>query len=449
MAILPYLALLLAWRMFIRFLHVDGLGALRLSHVVHALAFGALALRHRRENAAGLAHHAPIVLMVVVLEVLTHLILEWNRTTLGAGVLVGMLSGMAVPYVMAFSRALLQKSYNRMTWAGATLVSVGIACSIPLPTGASASIGLALLSTSALLLPGLGLVLKEMLLKGRPRRRLRGDGEKPAQTLDIFSVAAVSSIGQLLGNLIHGAIVGERIFATSAWTVASGSLLEYVAASGVVRLAIVMALGKTSALSVQIANAMAVPIGGVFFLAPYISPRLSFGLLTALVGVGACVAAPVQMPRAKLTSRLQEKATEAEEEVELARRILAGLREREEAERTANLAAWAAQEAALRAAAEAAEEAAQKAREAAEAEEDRVNRAVAAEKRVKVAGDAGKATAGAVVAVTSTVAAGATLAAGIAVAAGAVVTAGAVVATGLVAGRIPSDDKTKSSKPSE
>lgn len=443
--ILAYLVVLLAWRMYIRNLPLEGLHTLMYTHFIHLVVFGVLSLGKWRENAKGLANSIVAVLALVSFEVLTHVILEWNVSTPGAGVLVGLLSGIAILYVMAFSSAILQKTYHRLTWIGASLVALGIACSVPAARGALGQNWLLpILSMAALLLPSLNLVVKEMLLRDRPVSR---EGASLVK-LDIFAVAAVSAFGQLLGTVVHGFIINEAQILPRAPP--SVFTLQYSAASWLVRMAIVVALQRTSAFAVQTANALAVPVGGALFLAPHMSPRLIFGLVAALAGSTCAVVsqAPTVSPKEEVSeapvvvqeepNTTEPQVVEPEENVEFRRSLISTLQSLEaerqsekRAEERARSALWVTQA----------------------VEEVEAVRKIKAVKRKQAAVGAGRAVSGAALAVGGAVAAGATVVAGVAIGAGAIVTAGLVVVAGglgpIEVPKFPPQDASSSAKGKE
>jgi len=159
------------------------------------------------------------------------------------------------------------------------MVGAGVLCSIPLAEQ-PLTISAVLLSFAALCFPGLGLIVKEMLLRGSMQ-----SGDRKAMT--ITSVAALTSASQLIGLFLS-----PVAYPASATVVAAypgvGAVALYCLTSGCVRIALIWALRETSALSITLVNALTVPLTA----SPFPTLGATMGISTALLGIALCSTAP-------------------------------------------------------------------------------------------------------------------------------------------------------------
>jgi len=161
---------------------------------------------------------------------------------------VALLFGLMLPLCMAASRFLLGRSYAPQAWAGALVVAAGVgSCNLGIPLTAVASASEAFLLVSTVCLVCLSLVGKEALMSG--------------QRLNIPTVGLLICIAQLVAIARQqywpplGAVPGEM---AALWNTGS---LTYVIVSGLLRVSLLVLIRATSASTLQLLNAVAVPFG--------------------------------------------------------------------------------------------------------------------------------------------------------------------------------------------
>jgi len=237
----------------------------------HAAAFlaAAAATGWGAPGGRSLAGSLPGIAAVVAIEGLSWLTLSRLGSTASLALMVALLSGVAVPYTMAISRLVVQRRFAASAWVGAALVAAGVAyCNLGLLVTLPAASEAAVL-VAACTIPGLGLVLKERLLVG-------------SQTIGIPMVAALVSIVQLVAFSLPLSLSSATPSITPSGAVGGSALLAYIAVSGALRLSLVWAIRAASSPTVQLVNALAVPLGATLLASS--QQRNALGLVAALVG---------------------------------------------------------------------------------------------------------------------------------------------------------------------
>jgi len=251
--------------------------------ISHTLVFTLLALvTSKRDKGMGFGK-LTLMGFASFLEVLTFGVLHRLSSMAHGSIYTLSLAGMVVPYIMVLSSVLMRKRYQLFTWLGSIIVGVGLLCSMPFATH-PADLPLILLGSAALCLPGLGLITKEMLLRGS----MSSGGRT---SMSVASVAALTSVSQLAGLMlpvqIHnpaGAVASTAAIAAKIPSLSGIAL--YSLASGLVRFTMIRTLRETSALSISLVNVLAISLTPALFS----TWEVRVGLGTTLLGIAMCAA---------------------------------------------------------------------------------------------------------------------------------------------------------------
>jgi len=230
---------------------------------MHAIAFLIGALVMDRKKASNVRQNMGVLFAVFVadglsLEALCHL---------GNGHLalsVSLLSGLMLPLTMAASRLLLGRKFALRAWAGAILVATGVGyCNLGNPLANIVNMTETGWLVAACLLPCLSLVGKEGLMSG-------------SQRLGIPTVGLLTCVAQLVA--ISRPHNWPPTLAAHSWSSTSalqqelaalwhGGPLTYILLSGLVRVALLVLIRAASASTLQLVNALAVPLGAAILTA--------------------------------------------------------------------------------------------------------------------------------------------------------------------------------------
>mmetsp|Transcript_8619 Transcript_8619/g.24198 ORF Transcript_8619/g.24198 Transcript_8619/m.24198 type:complete len:586 (-) Transcript_8619:192-1949(-) len=267
-----------------------------LAAAVHAAVFlsAAVLLRRRQTGPGGI--NFILVATFVASELLSWMTLGRLAAAGDLALTVAVLSGSAIPFTMLLSVALLKRRFTPLAWVGAMLVAAGVAsCGLGAPASLPGAAQAALL-VGALAAPGLALVGKEAALTG-------------SRPLGIASGALLLSLAQLGAGWAQPAWPPAAHAAPAAaallWSPGAGAVWLYVLASGALRLSLIWALQVASAPTVQLLNALAVPLGAAVLGAG--SPRNIFAVALSCVGAFLYLGAHLGWPT------MPEKAQQGEE----------------------------------------------------------------------------------------------------------------------------------------
>jgi len=230
---------------------------------MHAIAFLIGALVMDRRTSGNVRQKMGVLFAVFVADGLS-----WEALChLGGGHIamsVSLLSGLMLPLTMAASRWLLGRKFALTAWAGAGIVAAGVGyCNLGNPLAKIANMKEAGVLVAACLLPCLSLVGKEGLLSG-------------SQRIGIPTVGLLTCLAQLVAILRpHN---WPPTLAAHSWTTPSalqqelaalwqGGSLTYVVLSGLVRVALLVLRRAASASTLQLVNALAVPLGAAILTA--------------------------------------------------------------------------------------------------------------------------------------------------------------------------------------
>jgi len=224
---------------------------------MHAIAFLIGALVMDRKTTGNVRRNMGLLFAVFVADGLS-----WEALShLGDGHLalsVSLLSGLMLPLTMAASRLLLGRRFALGAWAGAVIVAAGVGyCNLGNPLANIANMTEKGVLAVACLLPCLSLVVKEALMSGMHR-------------LGIPTVGLLTCVAQLVA--ISRPHHWPPALAPPSWVLPSalqqelailfhGGPLTYILMSGLVRVALLLLIRASSASTLQLVNALAVPLG--------------------------------------------------------------------------------------------------------------------------------------------------------------------------------------------
>ncbi|CAE8665457.1 unnamed protein product, partial [Polarella glacialis] len=265
---------------------------------VHAAMFFVLSLLTRSSAPGPSSAGVRLAVLVGAVEFLGWMALQRVAAAQGLGIAAALLSGASLVYSMGLSRLFIQRQFRSMAWIGALLITFGVAYSGPSLSGLP-SIAQALPLLAAWAFSGLALIGKEAMLSGAKCEKDQRNWRR--RPLSVPTVAFVSSFALLLALAAPqvGFALGRHTWSlrevaslllgpVPMFGDLSISVLSYIAASGVLRLTLAWALRASSATTVQLVNAVAVPFGAAMLTlaepAPVIPKRLLLALGTSLVG---------------------------------------------------------------------------------------------------------------------------------------------------------------------
>jgi len=245
---------------------------------LHALAFLTTALILGRGTVSIPRRKRRVLFIVLITEVLS-----WEALgRLGAhghiALSVALFSGFMLPWCMAASWLLLGQRFKPFAWVGAVMVAVGVGCCTlgnPLTRIASkAEVGLLV---AACCFPCLSLVGKEALMSGR-------------RPLSIPIVGLLVCVAQLIAvarpHTWPPMLAAPSWASASAWHMELAALshrgpLLYVMVSGLLRVSILVFIWNSSASTLQLVNALAVPL-----VATILTSGLQQNVQALLLGLG-------------------------------------------------------------------------------------------------------------------------------------------------------------------
>lgn len=191
---------------------------------------------------------------VLAVEILSWITLGYLVSAGSLALTVALLSGVALLYAMSVSGLLLRRRFAAGAWAGAVIVAAGVAyCNLGPLVRTPAAAEVAFL-VAAICVPGLAMVGKEALLVGKNR-------------LSLPAVGLLVCLGQLSAFLLQrtwsptSAIPSWATLTELLYSSGVGSVTLYVIVSGLLRLSLLLAIQRSSASTVQLVNALAVPLG--------------------------------------------------------------------------------------------------------------------------------------------------------------------------------------------
>mmetsp|Transcript_124726 Transcript_124726/g.249063 ORF Transcript_124726/g.249063 Transcript_124726/m.249063 type:complete len:495 (-) Transcript_124726:197-1681(-) len=252
-ALLAYVILTQVHQRSLRGLVASGLAPPSLAVVIglHTLAFLIAALFVGLGQRGSAARRTLVVpLAVLITEVFSWEALGRLRGNDHLALSVALLSGLMLPLCMAASRPFLGRRFSFGAWVGAFMVAAGVGlCHLGHPLMSVGSTAEAVLLGAACFLPCLSLVGKEALLTGNQR----------------FSIPAVGlliCIAQLLAVVLprYRPPTSAALY-TELATLWHSRSLAYVFVSGLLRVSLLVLIRASSASMLQLANAMAVPVG--------------------------------------------------------------------------------------------------------------------------------------------------------------------------------------------
>jgi len=224
---------------------------------LHAIAFLVGTFFVGRNKAGNLRRNMGVLFAVFVADVL-----GWEALCrLGDGHLalsVSLLSGLMLPLSMAVSQLLLGQKSALGSWVGAVVVAAGVGyCNLGNPLARIVNMTEVVVLVAACLLPCLSLVGKEALMSG-------------SQRLSVPTVGLLTCVAQLVAILRPHS--WPPTLATPAWASVSAlqqeleafwhhGPLTYVVFSGLVRVALLVLIRASSASTLQLVHALAVPLG--------------------------------------------------------------------------------------------------------------------------------------------------------------------------------------------
>jgi len=216
---------------------------------LHALAFLTAALVLGRGKADMPRQKLPLFFTVFVTEVISWKVLGRLGAHGHIALSVALLSGFMLPLCMATSALLLGRRFRPLAWMGAVMVALGVGCCTlgnPLTKITNATeVGLLV---AACCFPCLSLIGKEALMSGKWPLRL-----------------SIPIVGLLICLAQLTAIVVPPWASAPALHVELASLwhrqhLLYVVLSGLLRVSILVLICSSSASTLQLVNALAVPL---------------------------------------------------------------------------------------------------------------------------------------------------------------------------------------------
>eukprot|EP00929_Paragymnodinium_shiwhaense_P008361 TRINITY_DN112311_c0_g1_i1.p1 TRINITY_DN112311_c0_g1~~TRINITY_DN112311_c0_g1_i1.p1 ORF type:complete len:463 (+),score=112.73 TRINITY_DN112311_c0_g1_i1:138-1526(+) len=254
---------------------------------------------------------AALFVLVAVLEIVSGIVLQKLRLVPAqAGGILALLSGIALLTTIEMSNVLLRRRYPKLTWFAAIVVIFGVEISEPGGTTSLASMAWDAQTLQALAIiaaifyvQGLSLIGKEVLLKVT---RVWGQ----ARPMSLYTVAFLASSAQLtvLANYpLDGTDTAPSSFLAKPEL---GAATAYTITSAFSRLALIWALQSTSAVAVQFANAVAIPLSSILLMAPFISQQVLLGQAVALVGGGLAILASEARRRREKKSKIKITTTD-------------------------------------------------------------------------------------------------------------------------------------------